>query len=86
MRHTSEPSDLRALRYREARHLLSGINGREPSRATYSGWLRSGLIGAGGERIKLQATRIGRIWVTTPAWIACFVKSVQNAHLAAVTR
>jgi hypothetical protein len=58
------PSDLRSARDVARRWRKSPV--------TVVRWTVRGVLGPGGERVRLKAVRVGGRWATTEEWIAEF--------------
>jgi hypothetical protein len=63
-----------------ARLVPSFRGGKSTAPSTVFRWISEGCRGAGGERIKLEAARIGGRWITSQAALDRFVAALTAAH------
>lgn len=54
----------------QARNELAGATGRRPDKATLTRWIQRGVGG-----VRLEAVRLGRIWVTSRQSLTRFIEA-----------
>lgn len=60
----------------EVRSLLPKHNGKSPDTTTIRRWITRGVNG-----VRLNATRVGKLWFTSPEWIEEFQRRCTEAAL-----
>ncbi len=59
---------------------IEQVTGLRPPPSTWRRWIRTGLSGGNGIRIKLKATKLGGRIYTTPEDVAAFIEATSSGR------